>query len=57
MFQDLFEICGGDRSSGLMWQSLKTANLGFNGLTRLDSSLVRCSSTVALARDDIVCLN
>ena len=40
LFQDIFEICGGDRSSGLTWHNLKTAYLGFNGLEKLDTSLV-----------------
>ncbi|KAH3730838.1 hypothetical protein DPMN_056836 [Dreissena polymorpha] len=36
---DLLEICGGDRSSGLVWPQLKTLYLSYNSLKQLDTSL------------------
>lgn len=39
-FQDLLEICGGDRTPGLVWPHLKTVYLSFNSLQELDQSLV-----------------
>lgn len=41
LFQDLLEICGGDRTPGLVWSNLRTVYLRFNLLQKLDQSLVR----------------
>ncbi|KAL4228720.1 protein kinase binding [Mactra antiquata] len=37
--KDLLEICGGDRTLGLVWSNLKSVYLGFNLLQKLDQSL------------------
>ncbi|WAR05991.1 S11IP-like protein [Mya arenaria] len=36
---DLLEICGGDRSPGLVWSYLRNLYLSFNSLKHLDTSL------------------
>ncbi|KAK3612193.1 hypothetical protein CHS0354_016581 [Potamilus streckersoni] len=37
--KDLFEVCGGDRSSGMSWECLKVAFLSFNNIIKVDESL------------------
>ncbi|XP_052804565.1 uncharacterized protein LOC128234391 [Mya arenaria] len=37
--KDLLEICGGDRSPGLVWSYLRNLYLSFNSLKHLDTSL------------------
>ena len=42
MSQELFGLCGADKTEDAEWPKLVEMHLPHNGLTELDDSLVRC---------------